>query len=237
MARKKQTRGNCIFCGREMTRGGLSKHLRTCPKRSEAIAEADFGPEQRIYHLAVRDSWDGHYWLHLEMCGSATLESLDEYLREIWLECCGHLSAFEIGPRRYTQLIDGGFSIGDEESMEIQVDKLFAEGMSIPYEYDFGTTSELTIAVVDERYGKALSKYPIYLMARNKMASVQCIECGKEAMWLCMQCFYEREDQRCELCDEHAKSHSCDDYGGPMPLVNSPRTGMCGYVGPAEPPY
>ena len=28
-----------------------------------------------------------------------------------------------------------------------------------------------------------------------------------------------------------------DEYGDPMPLVNSPRTGMCAYDGPAEPPY
>lgn len=30
----------------------------------------------------------------LEVRGSAKLEKLDDYLREIWLECCGHLSHF-----------------------------------------------------------------------------------------------------------------------------------------------
>lgn len=28
-----------------------------------------------------------------------------------------------------------------------------------------------------------------------------------------------------------------DDYGEPIELVNSPRLGMCGYTGPADPPY
>ena len=49
------------------------------------------GRNQTLYHLQVQDAWDGNYWLHLEMRGSATLEDLDFYLREIWLECCGHL--------------------------------------------------------------------------------------------------------------------------------------------------
>ena len=35
------------------------------------------------------------------MCGSATLEELDHYLRTIWLECCGHLSQFTIGGMLY----------------------------------------------------------------------------------------------------------------------------------------
>lgn len=39
------------------------------------------------------------------------------------------------------------------------------------------------------------------------------------------------------LCDHHAQDHPHDNYGDPMPLVNSPRVGMCGYEGPAEPPY
>jgi hypothetical protein len=39
------------------------------------------------------------------------------------------------------------------------------------------------------------------------------------------------------LCDEHVKNHPHDEYGDPLPLVNSPRLGMCGYDGPAEPPY
>ncbi|MBK6433512.1 hypothetical protein [Candidatus Amarolinea dominans] len=43
------------------------------------------------------------------------------------------------------------------------------------------------------------------------------------------------EDQKCELCDEHAQEHEHEEMV--MALVNSPRTGMCGYDGPAEPPY
>jgi len=35
------------------------------------------------------------------MPARATLTDLDGFLRDIWLECCGHLSAFDIGTVRY----------------------------------------------------------------------------------------------------------------------------------------
>ncbi|MDQ4075196.1 MAG: hypothetical protein M3220_02995, partial [Chloroflexota bacterium] len=191
MARRKQSRGVCEYCGREMAKGGLTRHLKSCPERQQAIEEANGkrGSEQTIYHLQVQDAWAGDYWLHLEMRGNASLKDLDEYLRAIWLECCGHLSAFHIGPYRYTQMFDrGGWSMGDEKSMNVQVRKLFEPGMEIPYEYDFGTTSQLMIKVVDERESKPLSRHPIVLMARNKMPEVTCMECEKQAAYICVEC-------------------------------------------------
>lgn len=237
MARRKQTRGKCIYCGREMTRSGLIKHLKACPERSQAQAEVESNKErpQPLYHLLVQDAWHGDFWLHLEMRGNATLEDLDYYLRQIWLECCGHLSAFQMGDTRYTQLFDDGMQIGIEKAMDVKVHRLFRPGMSIPYEYDFGSTTGLVIRVVDERRGKPTTSHPIALMARNELQPVSCIECDQPATHICLECMYE--DRPCELCDEHAEIHPHRDYGDPMPLLNSPRTGVCGYEGPAEPPY
>jgi hypothetical protein len=238
MARKQQTRGECVFCRREMAKSGLTRHLKSCPARQEAIATANAGggKNEALYHLQVLDAWSGDYWLHLEMRGDATLNDLDSYLRAIWLECCGHLSAFSIDPYRYTQLFDDGWSVGDEKDMDIKVDRLFRPGMAIPYEYDFGTTSELVIKVVDVRKGRPLTPNPIFLMARNKMLDLTCQECDQPAEWLCIECIYEH-DETGLLCKAHADEHEHESYGGPMPLVNSPRVGMCGYAGPAEPPY
>jgi len=227
MARRKQTRGKCVFCGREMTKEGLSKHLRTCPQRKEAIGKAnqESGQEQTLYHLQVQDAWWGEFWLHLEMKGSATLEHLDHYLRAIWLECCGHLSRFSIG----------GWG-GDEISMRRRVEQVFSPGLELTHIYDFGTSSETSIKAVDLRKGKLLTPHQIFLMARNEKPVVECVECGKPASWLCMECVYEL-DEPGTFCDEHIEEHPHDDYGGPIPLVNSPRVGLCGYDGPADPPY
>lgn len=240
MARRKQTRGNCVFCNKELTKSGLTKHLQSCTARLAAQEKANKqrGRNQAIYHLQVLDAYSGDFWLHLEIKGNATLEDLDDYLRAIWLECCGHLSAFHISPYRYTQIFTDGWSMGDEKPMNVQVQKIFLPEMTIPYEYDFGTTSLLTIKVLGFREGKGLTKYPIYLMARNKMPYIPCIDCDEQATLLCLTCMYE-VDGPCELCETHWQTHQHDseDYGGPMPLINSPRTGLCGYDGPAEPPY
>jgi len=227
MARRKQSRGKCNFCGREMAKGGLSKHLATCPERQTTIEAADKrgGKTQPLYHLQVQDTWSPDFWLHLEVNGTATLTDVDRYLRAIWLECCGHLSQFSVG----------GWS-GNEIPKSRRVAQVFDVGLEVTHIYDFGTSSETLIKAVGVRDGTPLSKHPIYLMARNNPPDATCMECEQPATWLCLECVYEL-DEPGTLCDKHAQTHPHDNYGEPMPLVNSPRVGMCGYTGPAEPPY
>ena len=228
MANRKQSRGKCAFCGKEMTKGGLSKHLKSCAKRQEAVAaanQAKSGKVQRLYHLQVRDAWQPDFWLHLEMNGTATLKDLDSYLRAIWLECCGHLSQFSVG----------GWS-GSEIGKGRKASQVFDKGVELTHIYDFGTSSETLVKAVDVTEGWPLTKHPNYLMARNKMPEVVCAECGEPAGWLCMECLIE-DGEWTTLCKKHTEEHPHEDYGDPISLVNSPRLGMCGYDGPAEPPY
>lgn len=226
MTRKKQTTGTCAYCGSKMSRSGMAKHLQSCEKRAQAIAAANAksGANAILYHLQVQDNWGGDFWLHLEMPGKATLRDLDYYLRAIWLECCGHLSQFSL--KRW----------GDEISMNAKAGQVFQPGLELIHIYDFGTSSETKVKVLSTRQGKPTTPHPIALMARNDMPEAFCIECGKPATRLCVQCLYE-EEQSGTLCDKHTKTHPHDDYGEPMPLLNSPRVGMCGYDGPAIPPY
>jgi len=37
----------------------------------------------------------------IEINANATLEKIDDFLRVLWLDCCGHLSAFTINKTRY----------------------------------------------------------------------------------------------------------------------------------------
>ena len=228
MANRKQSRGACVFCGKEMTKGGLSKHFKTCGKRAEAtqIANHKAGKVEPIYHLKIEDLYSSDFWLHLEMRGSASLKKLDSYLRAIWLECCGHLSHFAIG----------GSWDGRELPISSKAHMIFKPGVELIHLYDYGTTSETKVTVVDMREGKPFSSNPIFLMGRNFIPEVVCMECSAPATWLCIECMYE-DDTPGWLCDSHAENHPHDNYGEPMPVVNSPRFGMCGYDGPAEPPY
>jgi hypothetical protein len=74
------------------------------------------------------------------------------------------------------------------------------------------------------------------LMARNEMPAAQCMLCEQPATFLCEECVIEDETSGL-LCEQHAAKHPHTNYGDPVRLVNSPRVGMCGYEGPAEPPY
>ncbi|MEW5872632.1 MAG: hypothetical protein AB1894_25450 [Chloroflexota bacterium] len=227
MPRKPESRGACAYCGEVFTKRSAAKHLAACPRRLEALqaAESSSRPLETLWLLRVQDAYDKDFWLDLEMNGSASLDKLDKYLRAIWLECCGHLSKFTIGGW-------GGIEVGKAR----KADSVFDPGLVLRHLYDFGTTSETDIKVVDYRQGKPTSKHPIALLARNLPPIALCMECGQPAAWLCIECQEEGEETGF-LCSAHAEEHPHDSYGEPMPLLNSPRTGMCGYSGPAEPPY
>lgn len=205
----------------------MSRHLGSCPQVQEAVSKADQGDGeiQDIFRLRVRDMYLVDFWLHLEMTGNATLAELDHYLRAIWLECCGHMSQFSFGGWR-----------GEEIRMSAEIGQVFELGDELTHIYDFGTSSETLIKVVGERRGIPLTPHPIALLARNDMPEAECIECGRPASYLCMECLYEH-DTYGTLCDKHADVHEHEDYGDPVPLLNSPRVGMCGYDGPAVQPY
>ena len=227
MPRRPENPGTCAYWGEIITKRGVVKHLDKCPKRQEALAAAKAcsRPVETLWHLRVQDAYDKDFWLDLEMVGSTSLDKLDKYLRAIWLECCGHLSKFTIGGW-------GGLDIGKAR----KANAIFEPGLILRHLYDFGTTSETDIKVAGFQERKATTKHPIALLARNRIPDWICQECGQPAQWLCIDCVYEY-DKSGYLCDEHMEEHPHENYGEPMPLVNSPRTGMCGYDGPAEPPY
>ena len=229
MPRKPHSRGQCLYCGEETAKGGMTKHLAKCAQRAQAVqtSNARKQPVENLWHLRVQAAHSKDFWLDLEMRGSAPLEKLDFYLRAIWLECCGHLSKFTVGGW-------GGYDVGKAR----KADDVFAQEMTLLHLYDFGTTSETDIRVVGLRKGQALSKQAIALMARNNMPEMLCQECHQPADFLCLECLYEGDEtNNWFLCAEHAEGHPHDQYGEPMALVNSPRVGLCGYEGPAEPPY
>ncbi|HEY0458962.1 MAG TPA: hypothetical protein VGC97_07385 [Pyrinomonadaceae bacterium] len=228
MAQRKQPEGKCYFCGEILTRRKLFNHLEKCAQRRSTIeaAETSRRDTEKLFHLRAKFPYGTEFWLDLEVNGSATLKDLDYYFREIWLECCGHLSEFSAGD----------FFAG-EISMKKKIADVFAREPALFHSYDFGSTTETMVEKIAVREGKPLTKHPIFLMSRNILEEAKCFECDKAAEYFCAACLYENEGDGM-LCETHAEDHPhADDYGDPSPLVNSPRVGVCGYEGPAEPPY
>jgi len=227
MTRGKPSKGKCACCGHEIAKNGVAKHLVACAQWKAAVTKAEHKKSggETLYHLRVQAVGLPQFWLDVEMRGSATLQDLDRYLRAIWLECCGHMSQFSFG----------GWQ-GNEISKKRRIGDVFELGAELTHIYDFGTSSETLIKAIGQREGKPVTSHPITLLVRNVMPKSECIECHQPATWLCMECLCE-DNVWGILCEEHAESHPHNNYGEPVPLVNSPRVGLCGYTGPAEPPY
>lgn len=219
--------GICECCGGTVTRAGAARHHAACGEFQAAVARAARSRRRidRLFQLRVQDAERGDFWLDLEMRGLAPLAELDAYLRAIWLECCGHLSRFSVG----------GWS-GDELPKLRRAGDAFAEHAVLTHIYDFGTESVTRVRVIGVRDGRPLTTHAITLLARNVMPAKECADCGGVATHLCMECVIEHEAPG-TLCDAHTRTHPHREYGRLLRLVNSPRLGLCGYTGPAEPPY
>jgi len=99
--------------------------------------------------------------------------------------------------------------------------------MKFLYEYDYGSTTALVLKVVALRE-QGLPKGAVQLLARNEAPRVNCRRCGiQPATQICTECAWNGEGWLCEAC---AVAHECGDEMC-LPVVNSPRVGVCGYTG------
>ncbi len=220
----------------------MATHFKKCFKRS--ATEPVLGDKApRCFHIVVGATYDPAYWLHLELPATVTFGRLDQVLRDLWLECCGHLSTFRF-PRKqvrpsapmafaqiFKQFRTGGYMDepdDGEQIMDERLGKRLQSGMKFDYEYDFGSTTNLSLRVMAD-YVSLQSKPKIRLLARNEPPDIPCARCGKPATQLCVEC------EGTPLCDACVSEHECGEEML-MPLLNSPRAGVCGYCGPSVEP-
>lgn len=187
--------GKCYFCNKEITNRSAKRHILTCESRKniveESMKEAEKTKEQFI--LKITDKYDpSTYYIYITIDVNLTLRALDTFLRDIWMECCGHLSEFNIDGVTYA--CDGaleGSVWGEEESFDFSLKNILYINSKIKYLYDFGSTSEVLIEVVD-KFETAYNSGSIEILARN---------------------------------NEIKHSRRNGEY------TNSPRDGVCGYIG------
>jgi len=205
------SKGKCFFCGKIFAKAGINRHLST---HLNEIAKSGQTGYSFLVKVETDKNWgETPYFLSLWVDGGTTMKTIDKFLRDIWLECCGHLSRF------------------DGAGMTRKAETVFAKGVQVNYEYDFGSSTSLTLTVVDEYPIKADKK--IVLLSRNEPLKIMCAICKKvPATQICTVCMYDEDAEFCDKCAEkHAKK--CEDFTdySNMPIVNSPRMGVCGYNG------
>ena len=175
-------------------------------------------------HVAM-DAGPGTWWIHLALAPTATLRDLDHFLRATWLECCGHMSAFEVGGTRYESHLAAGEEYWGPKprSMAAKAGTVLRTGMTFSHEYDFGSTTALRGRVL----GTVLAgRTKVTMLARNEPIVWPCAGCGAAATRVCPHCYA----MACATCDAPC---SCVDSfeEETLPVVDSPRMGVCGYTG------
>lgn len=241
--------GKCLYCNQGFKKAGITRHL------DKHLAEKSLtGKPGKSFLLKTEPDpkWGTTpYFLQLWVDGNCTMQDVDVFLRQIWLECCGHMSSFRNPTLRSNStgmwdffeaenLLAKGKTKDYEKLMEESngeipksrkaKDALY-KGLKLEYEYDFGSTTALQITVSVEYPVQADQK--IVLLSRNEPLEILCEICSvKPAVKICSVCIYDGESTFCKGCaKKHAKT--CPDFNdyAAMPVVNSPRMGVCGYEG------
>jgi len=99
--------GICKFCRGEFGKANISQHLKNCKERARIEAEIAKSPKSKkfertkLFHIVLEGKYNPRYWMHIEIPVEAQLIHLDDFIRAAWVECCDHLSAFQIGEFSY----------------------------------------------------------------------------------------------------------------------------------------
>ncbi len=221
--------GRCFLCGASLPQNAMQVHLMECRPNQ--------GGPTPLFLLFVQDAYFPQtYWLFLEVAQQTPLSALDDFLRRLWVDCCGHYSQFVIdgetyGRRPKASIVD---LVLDEYAHLLPMDRplqaLLQVGQQVNYAYDDAWFTELRIHVL-AAYEGPHPEDDVRLLARNYKPPRTCRQCDREAAWLFTNTWPLEP-----YCSEHAKQHPA--WGQPdafLPYINSPRVGVCSYRGPQAP--
>lgn len=215
----KTTSGKCEFCKEIFTKRSMPGHLKKCKIRQEQLEKglAKTSEKENRYIIQIQGLYSPEYWLYLSMPQDLEMFFLDNVLRGLWVECCDHLSDF---------CMEKSFRKENRINMHSKIGDFLICGNIFYYIYDYGSSTELKLKITSE-YEAPKKKEGITLLARNLPPEYQCSVCGEPAKHLCTHCIYSFAAFFCKKC---SKKHKCEDTYF-LPVVNSPRMGVCGYCG------
>ena len=218
-------KGKCYYCNEKLSEITVKRHVKGCIIRKENIEEsiANSKKTKSQYVLSIVPQYGSQeYCLYIAIDTDLNLNNLDSFLRNIWLECCGHLSTFIIDGINYDSSQEEEFeSFSQHKTMDLKLRQVITVGDKFTYDYDFGSTTSLKLEVIEEYFtGENYSQ--IEILARNEEIHNLCSNCNKPAEFF----DYEEEKFFCYNCiDEDADMVYVPEY------TNSPRDGVCAYEG------
>ena len=210
--RRATTNGICTYCNIEISKNSRSILSHFNCHDGQVIE----GTGSATYVLLlVQAKYSPHYWLVVKARADVSMKTIDKFLRDIWLECCGHFSEFS----------DKNATI----PMTRHLTQVISKGHKIEYVYDYGSSTELTLSMIQTI--NDVDEGQLLILFRNQAPEYACSSCNKKAVAICPYCIDEGEGILCQTC---GGQHKCVQEEGEdllSPLINSPRVGVCGYTG------
>ncbi|HEY4036506.1 MAG TPA: hypothetical protein VGL94_21325 [Ktedonobacteraceae bacterium] len=116
------SQGTCVFCKAELAKNKMTQHLKFCKQRLATLATQEQQSQEmktRLFHILAEGQYNPQYWLHFEVPASEPLWSLDDFLKDMWIDDLDHLSGFTINGTNYsTDYPDDFFFFSEEEKTE-----------------------------------------------------------------------------------------------------------------------
>ena len=155
-------KAKCYYCNKELTERTIKRHMKNCDTMKKKISEEfeENKSKRKQYIISIKYKYCKDYCIYISIDAALQLCHLDQFIRDVWVECCGHLSEFIIDGTRYLDNSDGNYQ------MNVRLKDVLYSGLKFEYEYDFGSTTYLTLEVIDEiEVSKKHSQ--IEIIARN----------------------------------------------------------------------
>ena len=197
--------GRCKICQKSGTMPDLEAHTKTHTSKGD-----------KDTHYIIRIDDGQMFWMYIQVYGNSLLRTLDKFLRQEWLECCGHYSTFTVNDVTY----NSSASLG--KGMNVKLRNILEEGTVFVHEYDFGSPTVLRLTVVYAKVPPAVvGKRGIHVLVVHDPVKFECAACGADARKVCSDCGQT-------LCMSCAPKHGCGE-DLLLDAVQSPRMGVCAY--------
>jgi hypothetical protein len=177
--------GECTLCQVELSQRDMIDHLPECVEQYRR--EIGGGDEKgaRAYLIAFQSTRAPMYWLAVLAREDATLQQLDAFLRDTWLEGREKTSRFNISDKVFSSDPQKGERPGQ---MELDLSHPLMDVLDgdkpFEYSYDLDATTEIegkVVAATDMLPDRPQT--PLRMMARNQAPSITC-QCGRDAVYV-----------------------------------------------------
>lgn len=123
-----------------------------------------------------------------------------------------------------------------ELEMDYRLGKVLKVGTKFSYTYDFGSSTYLSLRVIAEREGVMTDVNEdedevVQILSRNEDPVIPCRQCGKPATRIVPGYGSVELGALCDTCKLKGDEKDYISEEELLPIVNSPRVGVCGYTG------